>query len=158
MPTNWNKFCKTLKTYHNKNSAALDITEEKFNAMMGAINNITVKIMNDDIVQKSLQSVSLLRKNLIDKNCSMIATEFSHYLKQGIINLDKLVQEQPNVRNMYKCIKINSLFVLSSQLFGNVDKKIFKSLVELNTKVGVNFIYSNCNFCNIYTWHRQRAS
>lgn len=93
--------------------------------------------MNDDIVQNSLRNLSSLRKSLVEKNCTLIGAEFTQYLKQAIANLDKLVQEQPNISNMYKCIKVNALFVLNSHLFGNNDKKIFKSLIELNTKVSL---------------------
>lgn len=113
--------------------------EDKFRAMIGAINNITTKIMNDDIVQKSLQNLTVLRSSLVDKNCSLVATEFTQYMKHAIANLDRLVQEQPNVSNMYKCIKVNGLYVLSTHLFGNTDKKIFRSLVDLNVKV-INII------------------
>ncbi|XP_075974333.1 strumpellin and WASH-interacting protein [Anticarsia gemmatalis] len=133
LATNWNKFCKTLKSMSNS-TENFDIMEDKFKAMLGAINNITSKIMNDDIVQKSLQNLTVLRSSLIDKNCSLVTTEFSQYLKQAIANLDRLVQDQPNVSNMYKCIKVNALYVLTAHLFGNSDKKTFKSLMDLNTK------------------------
>ncbi|XP_026732679.1 WASH complex subunit 4 [Trichoplusia ni] len=131
--SNWNKYCKSIKSF-NKTPENLDLTQEKFQAMVGALNNITKKIMNDDIVQKSLNNLTVLRGSLVDKNCSLVTSEFSQYLKQAIVNLDKLVQEQPNVNNMYKCIKVNGLYVLSSHLFGNSDKKIFRSLLDLNTK------------------------
>ncbi|KAG6462841.1 hypothetical protein O3G_MSEX013499 [Manduca sexta] len=133
LPTNWNKYCKSLKSLR-PNLKKIDLSEKQFNSLMSAIDNITSKIMHDDIVHKSLQNLSTLRKSLIDKNCSLIANDFFQYLKQAITQLDKLVQEQPNVNNMYKCIKINALFVLSSHIFGNIDKKIFRSLSELNTK------------------------
>lgn len=133
--SNWNKYCKSMKSFNNA-PENLDLSREKFNAMMGALNNIANKIMNDDIVQKSLNNLTVLRGSLVDKNCSLVASEFSQYLKQAIANLDKLVQEQPNVNNMYKCIKVNALYVLSSHLFGHSDKKIFRSLLDLNTKVG----------------------
>lgn len=134
--SNWMKYCKALNMLKQSPDNA-EMTEEKLNSIIGAVNNITSKIMNDDIVQSSLQNLSSLRKSLVDKNCSLIATEFSHYLKQAIFNLDKLTQEQPTITNMYKCIKINALFVLSSHLFGNIDRRIFKSLMDLNFKVGI---------------------
>ncbi|KAJ8721539.1 hypothetical protein PYW07_002314 [Mythimna separata] len=137
---NWNKYCKTLKSFSHA-PENLDLTEDKFKAMMGAINSVTNKIMTDDIVQKSLQNLTALRSSLVDKNCSLVATEFTQYLKLAIANLDKLVQEQPNVSNMYKCIKVNGLYVLSAHLFGNSDRKIFKTLIDLNTKAhSINII------------------
>lgn len=114
---------------------SIDLVEEKCIAFRGAIDNITSKLMNDDIVQNTLQNITTLRKSLVEKNCSMVSAEFTKYLKNAVANLDKIVQEKPNVSNMYKCIKMNSLFVLASHLFGNLDKKIFKSLIDLNTKV-----------------------
>lgn len=134
LATNWHKYCKTMKSFSHV-PENLDLMEDKFKAMIGALNTITNRIMNDDIVQKSLQNLTALRSSLVDKNCSLVATEFTQYLKQAIANLDKLIQEQPNVSNMYKCIKVNGLYVLSAHLFGNNDRKTFKALLELNTKV-----------------------
>ncbi|KAJ0175617.1 hypothetical protein K1T71_008776 [Dendrolimus kikuchii] len=131
--SNWMKYSKALDML-KQSPDNVEISEEKLNSVIGAVNNISSKIMNDDIVQNSLQNLSTLRKSLVDKNCTLIATEFSHYLKQAISNLDRLTQEQPTVSNMYKCIKINALFVLTSHLFGNIDRRIFKSLTELNLK------------------------
>ncbi|KPI92659.1 WASH complex subunit 7 [Papilio xuthus] len=132
LPTKWNNYCKSLKTFAPEN---LDTYDEKFKAILGAIDNITAKIMSDDIVQNTLHNLLNLRKNnLIGKNCTTVTSEFSQYIKQALFNLEKLLQEKPTTENMYKCIKINSLFVLSSHLFGSSDKKIFKALVDLNTK------------------------
>lgn len=114
---------------------SIDLIEEKYQALSSAVDNITKKLMSDNIVENTLQNLATLRKSLVDKNCLMVASEFTNYLKQAIVNLDKLVQDKPNVTTMYKCIKINALFVLNLHLFGNIDKKIFKSLIELNTKV-----------------------
>lgn len=134
LPATWNKYCKNLKSLSHM-LESIDLMEEKYQALGSAVNIITKKLMSDNIVQNTLQNLATLRKSLVDKNCSMVSSEFTNYLKQAIINLDKLVQDKPNVTTMYKCIKINALFVLSSHLFGNIDKKIFKSLIELNTKV-----------------------
>ncbi|XP_068632527.1 WASH complex subunit 4 [Battus philenor] len=132
LPTNWNNFCKNLKA---SGSECLNMNEDKFSAVLKAIDNITVKIMSDDIVQNMLHHLLMLKKNkLTGKNCSIVASEFMQYIKQAIISLDKLVQEKPSTENMYKCIKFNSLFVLSSHLFGVCDKKILKMLVDLNSK------------------------
>ncbi|KAM3964160.1 strumpellin and WASH-interacting protein [Aphomia sociella] len=133
LSSNWNKYCKTLKTFSHMPDKFY-MFEEKIKAIIVATDNITSKLMNDDIVQTSLQNLLILRKNLVDKNSSTLTTEFTQYLKQGIINLDKLTQEKPNTSNMYKCIKMNTLFVLTLHLFGTMDKKIFKSLIDLNTK------------------------
>lgn len=138
--TNWNKYCKTIKSFSHA-PENLDLMEDKFKAIVGALNTVTSKIMNDDIVHRSLQNLTVLRGSLVDKNCALVAAEFTKYIKQAITNLDKLVQEQPNVSNLYKCIKVNGLFVLSAHLFGTNDKKIFKALMELNTKAhSVNII------------------
>lgn len=136
--TNWNKYCKTIKSFSHA-PENLDLMEDKFKAVVGALNTVTSKIMNDDIVHRSLQNLTVLRGSLVDKNCALVAAEFTKYIKQAITNLDKLVQEQPNVSNLYKCIKVNGLFVLSAHLFGTNDKKIFKALMELNTKVIIRY-------------------
>ncbi|CAG9785470.1 unnamed protein product [Diatraea saccharalis] len=133
LTSKWNKYCKTLQSF-SQTPEKLNLTEEHFEALLGATENISSKLLHDDIVQNTLQNLLTLRKDLVDKNCSNVSAEFMLYLKQAITNLDKIVQEKPNITNMYKCIKMNVLFVLSAHLFGNSDKKIFKSLIELNTK------------------------
>ncbi|XP_059050047.1 WASH complex subunit 4 [Achroia grisella] len=140
LPSQWNKYCKTLKAF-NKMPEKFNMLEDKIKSIIVATENITSKIMNDDIVQTSLQNLLSLRKSLVDKNSLPLTTEFTQYLRQAITNLDKLTQDKPNVNNMYKCIKVNTLFVLTSHLFGTMDKKIFKSLTELNIKAhSVNLI------------------
>ncbi|CAH2991365.1 unnamed protein product [Chilo suppressalis] len=133
LASKWSKYCQTLHTF-SQTPEKLNLTEDSLKALLGAIENIRCKLMHDDIVQNTLQSLLTLRKGLVDKNCSNASGEFMQYLKQAIVNLDKLVQDKPNLANMYKCIKMNALFVLSSYLFGNNDKKLFKSLIELNIK------------------------
>lgn len=147
LTANWAKYCKNLKSY-SSTPDKLGLNEDKYKALIGAVDKITAKIMNDDIVENSLRNLSSLRKNLVDKKCSLVANEFIQYLKQAITNLDKLVQEQPTISNMYKCIKINALFVLNSHLFGSNDKKIFKNLMELNVKVNI--------YCAVQLYHIRR--
>ncbi|XP_046962776.1 WASH complex subunit 4 [Vanessa cardui] len=131
LASNWNKFCKSLKNASDN----IDSDEDQLKALTGAVNNITSKLMNDDIVQSTLNNILLLRKKeLITKNCSLVSAEFTKYIKQAMLNLDKLAQDKPNADNMYKYIKINVLFAFNSHLFGINDKKTFKSLMELNTK------------------------
>lgn len=128
---NWNQFCKTFKNCNDN----IDLEEERLKALTGAVNSITSKLMNDDIVQTIFNNLLHLRKkDLNTKNCSLVSAEFTKYIKQAIQNLDKLSQERPNGDIMYKYIKINVLFAFNSHLFGSNDKKTFKSLVELNTK------------------------
>ncbi|XP_072939264.1 WASH complex subunit 4 [Epargyreus clarus] len=131
--SNWNKYTKNLKSCSSPES--LDFYDAQLKAMMSAVDTITHKLMSDDIVQNCLHTLLTIRKkDLSGKNISMISSEFTNYLKQAISNLDKIVQERPNLQNMYKCIKINALYVLSTHIFGSNDKKMFKSLIELNTK------------------------
>lgn len=144
LSANWSNFSKSLKVHSGK-PEELDIDEEKLSALSGAINNKTVKLMNDDIVQTTLQNLLLLRKkDLSVMNCSRVSAEITQYLKLAIINLDKLAQDKPCSDNLYKCIKINALFVFNTHLFGNNDKKTFKSLMELNTKVSYLLSYQLC--------------
>lgn len=112
-----------------------NITEDRLQSAIAAMGNINKKIMSDSIVQNALNSISVLRQKLVDKNTTVLASEITQYLRGAITNLDKLIQEKPTTINMYKCIKMNALFVLNSHLFGTNDKKIFKALIDLNTKV-----------------------
>lgn len=139
LATNWSCYCKSLKAFTPEN---LDVYEEKLNAFLGAIDNITNKIMCDDLVQNTLQQLlAKKKKNLAGKNLTIVSTEFSQYIKQAIFNLDKLVQQKSTTENMYKCIKVNALFILNSHFFGSGDKKIFKALLDLNSKVWIKMLY-----------------
>ncbi|CAG9113981.1 unnamed protein product [Plutella xylostella] len=127
----WDKYCKEVK---GQRPESVDLTEDRFKSILGAIDNIGSKLMNDNIVQNSLNNLSILRQKLVDKNTTTLANEMTQYLKSAIFNLDKLIQEKPSSVNLYKCIKINALFVLNTHLFGTHDKKIFKALLELDAK------------------------
>ncbi|CAH2263502.1 WASH complex subunit 4 [Pararge aegeria] len=140
LTSNWNNFYKNLKVYDTKPDD-LGLGEEKFTALSGAVNIITVKLMNDDIVQSTLQNLLALRKTYLSvKYCPVVSSEITQYVKLAIMNLDKLAQDKPSGDNLYKCIKINALFVLNTHLFGNNDKKNFRSLMELNTKAHSIFV------------------
>ncbi|XP_041988077.1 WASH complex subunit 4 [Aricia agestis] len=136
--TKWNKFYKHV--HNNCKPYELDSSEEKHKAMLVAMENITKKIMNDDIVQNSLSSLLVTRQKYLGNSSTNVHSEFTNYIKNVIVNLDKLIQEKCNSENMYKCIKINSLFVLNSYLFSSSDKKNFKNLIELNTKAHSVFV------------------
>lgn len=126
----WDKFSRSLCNQNNK------FNNEKVECLTTAVNNITTKIMNDDIVQNTLNNLlNLRKKELLPKNCPSVSAEFLQYIKHALFNLDKLIQEKPNNETMYKCIKINTLFVLTSHLFCHNDKKTLKHLLDLNTKV-----------------------
>ncbi|KAL4715593.1 hypothetical protein ACJJTC_009219 [Scirpophaga incertulas] len=133
LPKKWNAFCKTLKMY-SKTPELLELKEDISKALHVATEFITNKIMNDDIVENCLQTLLQIRKKTVDINYSHVLEDFTNYLKQAILNLEKISQTKPNVANMYRCIKMNCLFVLSSHLFGNNDRKVFKLLMELNIK------------------------
>lgn len=139
--TKWIAYCNNLKKFNIKTNE-LGIAEEKHKSVIGAIDNITKKIMNDDLVQTCLNNLLNLRKQyLVGNDCSSVCSEFIQYIKNVLVNLDRLIQDKPNSDTMYKSIKINSLFVLQSYLFGTSDKKIFKNLIELNTKVITKNMY-----------------
>lgn len=137
MASNWDKFSRSLYS-QNLNVVNNDISNEKAKSLTTAVNNITTKLMNDDIVQNTLNNLlNLRKKDLHSKNCPIVSAEFLQYIKHAHFNLDKLTQDKPNNETMYKCIKINTLFVLTSHLFGNNDKKTLKTLMDLNTKVTI---------------------
>ncbi|XP_045494622.1 WASH complex subunit 4 [Colias croceus] len=141
--TKWNAFVKAFKS-QNSSGRSLDINEDRLNSVNGAIDIITARLMSDDVVQNSLSNLlNLRKKDLPGKVCGTVMTEFTQYIKQALINLDKFIQDKPNSDNMYKCIKINALFVLNCHLFSNNDKKLFKSLSEINAKAHSIYIIGN---------------
>lgn len=125
---NWKNYQESLITLNHKDSS------ERLDSILGAVENLTAKIMSDCTVENSIHNLLPLRSYLTEGNCSSLQTEFAQYVKLLVLNLDKLVQEKPHTLNMYKCIKANGLFVLNSFLFGVTDKKVFRLLIDLNAK------------------------
>ncbi|VVC89917.1 unnamed protein product [Leptidea sinapis] len=159
LPTKWNKFCKTFEKYCMQHEKAENISKDKMDAISNAISSITSRIMCDDIIQNVLQNILMLRKkNLTENKCGVVMTEFTNYIKQALVNLDKLTQEKPNFDNMYKCIKINALFILNSHLFNYSDKKVFKFLTELNFKAHSVYIIGNIIWFPEQFLHRYASS
>lgn len=131
---NWKTYYKNIQVL-GQTPENLEFSEQKLKSLLNAVENISSRIMSDNIVQNCLNNLYPLRGKLIEKNCARISAEFSNYIRLVITNLDKIIQERPSLSNMYKCIKVNALFVLNSNLFGTNDKKVFRALIDLNTKV-----------------------
>ena len=95
-------------------------------------------------------------KGSINKNVSL-AEEFNCYLKNAIAELETKAVEQMDSDNQLLWVKLSALYVLNYNLFGTVDKKLFKQLWDLNKKVSWKYFYlfntvptSEHNICTLY--------
>jgi hypothetical protein len=73
-------------------------------------------------------------KGLISKNVSL-AEEFNSYLRNVISDLEMKAAEQLDSEHLMLWVKLSALYVLNFNLFGTIDKKLFKQLWDLNKKV-----------------------
>ena len=77
----------------------------------------------------------------ISKNV-LLADEFISYLKNAVTELESKVTEQLDSENQLLWVKLSSLYILNFNLFGTMDKKLFKQLWDLNKKVFILLKYS----------------
>ncbi|CAK1540475.1 unnamed protein product [Leptosia nina] len=142
LQTKWKAFVKTFKSHSLL--ANPNMNKDRLLAIISALDNIDSRLMCDDIVQNFLDNTLILKKKeLSGKLNQQLSTEFTNYIKQALVNLEKLTQERPNYENMYKCIKINALFALHHHMFGITEKKLFRSLCEINLKGHSVYIAGN---------------
>jgi hypothetical protein len=73
-------------------------------------------------------------KGFISKNVTL-AEEFNSYLRNAITELEMKTAEQPDPEHLMLWVKLSALYVLNFNLFGTIDKKLFKQLWDLNKKV-----------------------
>ncbi|KAI8422461.1 hypothetical protein MSG28_006289 [Choristoneura fumiferana] len=146
---NWLKYCKHLKSL-KQSTETVDLTDDKFSAVLGAIDNITSKVMSDDIVQNSLNSLLGLRKSLIDKNCAVIAEQFSHYLRHAISSLDKLVQDKPNAVCMQWVLSIEDMYSSSHQELRATEMNVHSKTLLEGLELASNINYSILTLINLH--------
>jgi hypothetical protein len=81
-------------------------------------------------------------KGFISKNTSL-AEEFNSYLRNAITDLEIRASEQLDSEHSMLWVKLCALYVLNFNLFGTVDKKLFKQLWDINKKV-ILFLICSC--------------
>lgn len=64
------------------------------------------------------------------KNCS-ISNEFNTFIQQLLTELEK--DENIFFTNIF--LQVNVLFVFQYQIFGNIDKKLVKRIMDINKRV-----------------------
>ncbi|XP_047508769.1 WASH complex subunit 4 [Pieris napi] len=156
LPRQWNKFLNDIKLHSN---IVNGINGHRSLAVNNALESITSKLMCDDIVQTTLQNLLAIKKrDLSGIQSGQVMVEITSYIRHALLNLEKLTQEKPNSDNMYKCIKINALFILNSHLFSNNDKKLLKHLNEINSKAHSIYIIGNAIWFPEQFLHRYAPS
>jgi hypothetical protein len=73
-------------------------------------------------------------KGFISKNVAL-AEEFNSYLRNAITDLEMKTTEQLDPEHLMLWVKLSALYVFNFNLFGTIDKKLFKQLWDLNKKV-----------------------
>jgi hypothetical protein len=73
-------------------------------------------------------------KGFISKNVSL-AEEFNFYLKNAVTDLEMKAVEQLDSEHLKLWVKLSALYILNFNLFGTLDKKLFKQLWDLNKRV-----------------------
>lgn len=65
----------------------------------------------------------------------MFANHFLGYLKNAFIEINKYSSDLTESNEPQEILKINAMCILYHNMFGNIDDKLFKQLIECNNKV-----------------------
>jgi hypothetical protein len=98
---------------------------------------MSLKLVSFDlcfILQKMVEQSFDGTKGFISKNISL-AEEFNFYLRNAITDLEMKAVDLLDSEHLMLWVKLSSLYILNFNLFGTVDKKLFKQLWDLNKKV-----------------------
>lgn len=124
--------CKKLL---HQNPGKFNQTIESLNSIDAVLNNIEDKALSDKIFQNCLDALTSIKNKLVVKNGIQIAEEFSTYLKSCLSDLEKSNIDVYESSSAIQWVKVNALFVFHFHVFGNADKRIFKTLTDVNVKV-----------------------
>lgn len=132
LSSHWNCYRKSVRELsHSSNTM-----NRQINKLDSILDLIEDKIMTDKIYENCVDLISHSEQIVTaGKAKSPIEEDISSYVKTKIIELDKSGMDFYESESVIVWIKVNALFILHNSLFGNVDKKIFKMLVDVNIKV-----------------------
>lgn len=115
--------------YHSP--AEHDITLERLHCLYKCLTEIYNSLLSDTILQQTLEKCSE-ESILRTLKKSTISNEITLFVQQVLTELEK---EDSNINYSKNLLHINVLVAFYYSLFGNIDKKISKKLLEVNKKV-----------------------
>ncbi|KAK4871515.1 hypothetical protein RN001_015639 [Aquatica leii] len=134
----WVAYRKAVRlTLHNPSQFQIPL--EQLRSLKECIVDIEIKLLRGNIFQQTMEKC--LDEGLVVtmKNCSL-TNEILLYIHQMLNELEK---DDENMFFNQIWLQVNAMFVLHYYLFGNMDKKVYKRLNELNKRIAACVIVGN---------------
>ncbi|XP_055973291.1 WASH complex subunit 4 isoform X2 [Sorex fumeus] len=131
----WTMYKRLLKSVHH-NPSKFGIQEEKLKPFEKFLLKLEGQLLDGMIFQACIEQQfdSLNGGVSVSKN-STFAEEFAHSIRSIFANVEAKLGEPSEIDQRDKYVGICGLFVLHFQIFRTVDKKFYKSLLDICKKV-----------------------
>lgn len=129
----WIIYKRTVKSVHHDPSK-FGVEWQKLKNFENLLSKLENHLLTGKIFQKMVEHSFDGAKGFISKNVAL-AEEFNSYLRNAIADIEMKTAEQLNPQYLVLWVKLSALYVLNFNLFGTIDKKLFKQLWDLNKKI-----------------------
>ncbi|XP_023613031.1 WASH complex subunit 4 isoform X5 [Myotis lucifugus] len=131
----WTMYKRLLKSVHH-NPSKFGIQEEKLKPFEKFLLKLEGQLLDGMIFQACIEQQfdSLNGGVSVSKN-STFAEEFAHSIRSIFANVEARLGEPSEIDQRDKYVGICGLFVLHFQIFRTIDKKFYKSLLDICKKV-----------------------
>lgn len=85
--------------------------------------------------QNAIENLSKIKNEIGGRAFANFTNHFQLYLKTVLADILKFPQELSEFHETETVIKVNIMAVVYHNIFGNLDQKIFKTLLDCNAKV-----------------------
>ncbi|XP_076775882.1 WASH complex subunit 4 isoform X1 [Arvicanthis niloticus] len=131
----WTMYKRLLKSVHH-NPSKFGIQEEKLKPFEKFLLKLEGQLLDGMIFQACIeQQFDSLNGGISVSKNSTFAEEFAHSIRSIFANVEAKLGEPSEIDQRDKYVGICGLFVLHFQIFRTVDKKFFKSLLDICKKV-----------------------
>lgn len=107
-----------------------------------------MRIYNECCIFQRTAEFCLEDKGLGNIKKSGLNNEFSLCIQNMLMELEK---NQENVTFTQILLQLNALFVFQYKIFGQIDKKLFKRVLEIDKRVGINVIKMGNLIISLFT-------
>lgn len=132
LQSHWIEYRKALKKLSNTEKIKKPM--ETLKSLETVLNNLGENILSDKIFYNSYHSLRKIKNSLNKKNI-LASEDYMSYLKKCMVDMEKYPLDYIESSHSIQWVKVNILFVFHFHIFGNVDKKLFKNLCDINIKV-----------------------
>ncbi|XP_034984556.2 WASH complex subunit 4 isoform X1 [Zootoca vivipara] len=131
----WTMYKRLLKSVHH-NPSKFGVQEDKLKPFEKLLLKLENQLLDGTIFQACIeQQFDCLNGGVSVSKNSTFAEEFAHSIRTIFANVEAKLGEPSEIDQRDKYVGICGLFVLHFQIFRTVDKKFYKSLLDICKKV-----------------------